>query len=45
LVSRASTRSGIPGGAVVATHEECQDLGRLLRDVWGFDLAQEATKR
>lgn len=30
---------------VVATREEYQDLGRLLRDVWGFDLTPDAAKR
>lgn len=30
---------------VVATREEYQDLGRLLRDVWGFDLTPDAARR
>jgi ABC-type phosphate/phosphonate transport system substrate-binding protein len=30
---------------VVATREEYQDLGRLLRDVWGFDLTPDPAGR
>jgi hypothetical protein len=29
----------------VATRDEYQGLGRLLRDVWGFDLTPDAAMR